>query len=531
MYHQIRGLISVVVCALFFGALPSLSQAQDAAVSSKQADKVRQANAECFACHSPAGVQKPPKEGLDLAKLRTLIKHPEAFEQSDHQRQLCTKCHNEGYDEHPHEADAKDNTSTCTDCHSKKADLIEKQFGKSVHANLGEAMSCTSCHDPHVMRIADKQSDPARIVAQDNQVCLACHDSDEKFARFAPDKKQRPKIDDIHGWLPNTRLHWKAVRCVECHTPEVGAKDMLSHQILSKDKAEKNCLACHGANSALNVRLYRHLAGEEQQRFGFANSVILANTYVLGATRHPLLDSLVLAGFAAMILGLLAHGAGRFIAGRTRKPAAEAPHAPAEKVYLISLWVRLWHWTNAALIVTLGITGLSLHFADPKLPLVDFALSVRIHNAAGVALICTWIFFFFANIVSGNWRQFVPKMQGLVQRIFAQARWYAYGVFLGEAHVHEPNKEEHFNVLQALTYVGVMYLLLPVMIVSGLVYLYPQFAPDQLFGFDGLLPVALIHYLGAVALLLFLLSHIYLGTTGKTVGQMFKTMITGWHEH
>jgi thiosulfate reductase cytochrome b subunit len=31
--------------------------------------------------------------------------------------------------------------------------------------------------------------------------------------------------------------------------------------------------------------------------------------------------------------------------------------------------------------------------------------------------------------------------------------------------------------------------------------------------------------------LLFLLSHIYLGTTGKTVGQMFKMMITGWHEH
>ena len=32
-------------------------------------------------------------------------------------------------------------------------------------------------------------------------------------------------------------------------------------------------------------------------------------------------------------------------------------------------------------------------------------------------------------------------------------------------------------------------------------------------------------------ILLFLLSHIYLGTTGKTVGQMFKMMFTGWHEH
>ena len=45
-----------------------------------------------------------------------------------------------------------------------------------------------------------------------------------------------------------------------------------------------------------------------------------------------------------------------------------------------------------------------------------------------------------------------------------------------------------------------------------------------------LLPIALLHYLTAVAILLFLLSHIYLGTTGKTVGQMFKMMFTGWHE-
>ena len=76
-----------------------------------------------------------------------------------------------------------------------------------------------------------------------------------------------------------------------------------------------------------------------------------------------------------------------------------------------------------------------------------------------------------------------------------------------------------------------MYLLMPLILISGLVYLYPEFAPETLFGFNGLLPVALVHYLAAVAIVLFLLSHIYLGTTGRTVGQMFKTMITGWHKH
>ena len=203
----------------------------------------------------------------------------------------------------------------------------------------------------------------------------------------------------------------------------------------------------------------------------------------------------------------------------------------AERTYLVARWIRVWHWTNAVLILILGVTGMSIHFADPALPLVDFALAVRLHNIAGVLLIGAYLFFVIANIVTGNWWQFVPKPPGVLQRIVRQAMWYGFGIFRGEPHPHEPSKEEHFNALQAVTYWSVMYLLLPVVLLSGLMYLYPELAPDKLFGFDGLLPVAQTHYLSAVAVLLFMLSHIYLGTTGKTVGQMFKMMITGWHEH
>ena len=202
----------------------------------------------------------------------------------------------------------------------------------------------------------------------------------------------------------------------------------------------------------------------------------------------------------------------------------------AEREYLISPWIRVWHWTNALLILTLGVTGISLHFADLDLPFVEFSLAVRLHNIAGITLIGAYLFFVIANIVSGNWWQFVPKPPGIIQRLMAQGRWYAFGIFRGDPSPHEPTKAEHFNALQAVTYWNVMYLLMPIVILSGLVYLYPEFAPDKLFGFDGLLPVAMLHYLSAAAILLFLLSHIYLGTTGKTVGAMFKMMFTGWHE-
>ena len=203
----------------------------------------------------------------------------------------------------------------------------------------------------------------------------------------------------------------------------------------------------------------------------------------------------------------------------------------SERVYLFPGWIRLWHWLNAALILVLAVTGLSLHFADLKLPLIGFEQAVHIHNFCGIALTVTYLFFLIANARSGNWRHFLVYGPETRQRLWTQLRWYAWGIFKGAPHPHDPSPEAPFNVLQALTYAGVMYLLMPVLIGSGIVFLYPELAPDQLFGSDGLLPIALLHYLAAMALLLFLLTHVYLGTTGRTLGQMFRAMVSGWHTH
>lgn len=202
-----------------------------------------------------------------------------------------------------------------------------------------------------------------------------------------------------------------------------------------------------------------------------------------------------------------------------------------ERIYLLPLWIRIWHWTNAVLIITLCVTGFSLHFASPNSHLVDFSLAVRIHNAAGVALICLYCLFVVANAVSGNWWQYVPKSPGVLQRCWRQIRYYCVGVFKGEREPFPVTKEANFNALQSLIYWSVIYFILPISVATGLIYLNPQYAPNEVFGMDGLLPVAFIHYLAATLILLYLLAHAYLATMGAKVTSMVKTMITGWHEY
>lgn len=298
---------------------------------------VRKANEACFACHSEAGIRNPPQAGLDLAKKLHSTVEPEVFAASNHGEQACTECHggedDEGkpnlyYDLYPHDPRGADTTAECSDCHAGKIKRLKPQFNASVHARspeLKEKFHCSTCHEPHSFAVSKKLVDPHLIVAQDNKVCLGCHDSETRFAEFSPkDEKTglrmvRPKIDEIHDWLPNTRLHWTAVRCVDCHTKQVEPGKMISHEIVDAEKAEKNCVACHSKDTALNLRLYRHLAEEEQQRLGFTNSVVLRTSYVLGATRHPLLETLIWLALIAATVGCLGHGLARFIANRRRK--------------------------------------------------------------------------------------------------------------------------------------------------------------------------------------------------------------------
>lgn len=203
----------------------------------------------------------------------------------------------------------------------------------------------------------------------------------------------------------------------------------------------------------------------------------------------------------------------------------------SERIYLLPLWIRLWHWSNALLIITLSITGVSLHFVDPKLPLVEFSLAARIHDIAGIALLVLYTFFVIANIVSGNWWQYVPKPPGVLERCWTQAKWYMVGIFKGEPHPYRVSEEANFNALQAISYWVIMYMVLPVMLLTGIIFLLPELAPDRFFGFDGLLPVAVLHYITGAIIIMFMIVHVYLGTTGKTATSMFKTMVTGWHDH
>lgn len=203
----------------------------------------------------------------------------------------------------------------------------------------------------------------------------------------------------------------------------------------------------------------------------------------------------------------------------------------SERVFILPLWIRIWHWTNALLIIILTVTGASLYFSNPDLMLVRFDLAARIHDVAGLALVALYGFFVVANIVSGNWWQYVPKPGQFLEKCRRQTHYYIWGIFRGEPHPYPPTAAANFNALQQIIYWIIMYLFMPLLLITGVMFLWPDLAPKRVFGYDGLMPVAVLHSLAALVIVTFMIAHIYLGTTGLKVSSLFKMIITGWHEH
>lgn len=196
------------------------------------------------------------------------------------------------------------------------------------------------------------------------------------------------------------------------------------------------------------------------------------------------------------------------------------------KHYVYGGFERFWHWTQAVLILFLALTGFEIH---GSLAFFGFDEAVRYHSMAAYALMVLIAFAGFWHLTTGEWRQYVPSREHLK----SQAAYYLVGIFRDEPHPTKKTVLSKLNPLQKITYAGLKVFLIPLVVVSGLVYMfyrYPQRYSVVTLEVGGLEWVAIAHTIGAFLLLAFLIAHIYLMTTGQTLTSNLKAMITGYEE-
>ena len=198
------------------------------------------------------------------------------------------------------------------------------------------------------------------------------------------------------------------------------------------------------------------------------------------------------------------------------------------KILLYPGWLRSWHWINAILFVLLIWTGVELHFARPGTAGLGFQTSRVLHNAAGILLTFNYLVFILGNLLTRNGRYYLLNIGDITKGMMRQVRFYAWGIFRGEPHPFPHTEERKFNPLQKITYLAVMYMIMPLMIIGGWLMLFPDKIPEEILGVSGRLFYALTHTFLGWLLGLFMMVHIYLGTTGHTPTELYRGILTGW---
>lgn len=197
-----------------------------------------------------------------------------------------------------------------------------------------------------------------------------------------------------------------------------------------------------------------------------------------------------------------------------------------KQVYVYKAFERFWHWMQAILIFFLAFSGFEIH---GSYKFFGFKDAVRYHNIAAYMLIILIVFAIFWHFSTGEWRQYVPSFKNIA----AQLNYYIFGIFKNAPHPTKKTVLTKLNPLQKLTYFGLKILVIPVIVTSGLLYMlyrYPQRHGIESLNIESLELIAIIHTIAAFLLVTFIITHLYLITTGEKVTTNLKAMLTGYEE-
>lgn len=322
----------------------------------------------------------------------------------------------------------------------------------------------------------------------------------------------------------------------------------LNHTVAGGEWAIRDCQICHTEDSQLaqDYELASYLPGGVMPEFLgeadiSASGSLIVNAdgglsyrpapsedgyYVLGHDNVTWVDWFGVLALVGTFAGVVVHGGLRVMSAR-RLPQA---HGKTKRVYMYGVYERLWHWLQSFTILMLLFTGLVIH-KPAMFGFFSFRGVVLLHNILAGILVVNAVLALFYHLASGEIKQYIPRPAGFFGQAIEQTLYYVRGIFSGEPHPFEKTIDRKLNPLQQITYFGLLNVLLPLQVLTGITMWGAQRWPQVADALGGLPFLGPFHSLIAWLLASFIVMHIYLTTTaGETALSGIKSMMMGWED-
>jgi thiosulfate reductase cytochrome b subunit len=321
----------------------------------------------------------------------------------------------------------------------------------------------------------------------------------------------------------------------------------ISHDVIEGQLATSECTACHSDESRVTqpIQLASYIPGDVLPKF-VQDSNTLNNgeiyqdedgalyyqpspqeegMYLFGHDNVAWVDWFGVIMFLGVLGGITGH-AGLRVWYSIKHPQ---PKHKTKKIEMYTMYERIWHWLQTLSITILAFTGLIIHKPE-MFGIFSFNGVVLVHNIVAATLAINAVLALFYNLVSGDIQRFLPEPQGFFNQMVLQGKFYLNGIFKGEEHPFEKTRVKRLNVLQKITYLGILNVLLPLQGLTGILMWGVSRWPEYAAKLGGLPFLAPFHTLVAWSFVSFIVAHVYLTTTGHTPLAGIKSMFVGWDE-
>jgi Ni/Fe-hydrogenase b-type cytochrome subunit len=220
-------------------------------------------------------------------------------------------------------------------------------------------------------------------------------------------------------------------------------------------------------------------------------------------------------------------------------------------LYRHRLATRIWHWATAISVIILLGSGLMIFNAHPRLYWGQYGANfdhawlmlprwpgwLTIPSTYNLALARRWHLLFalvlaFGLLIFMVWslvnRHFQKDLRVRLRELRPANLWTDLKAHLA-FRFHDPAKPGAYNLFQKLAYVSVIFVALPLMILSGLTLSPGMDAgwPWLLDLFGGRQSARSIHFIAAAYLALFIVVHLALVILAGPINEV-RSMLTGW---
>jgi Ni/Fe-hydrogenase b-type cytochrome subunit len=227
--------------------------------------------------------------------------------------------------------------------------------------------------------------------------------------------------------------------------------------------------------------------------------------------------------------------------------------APPRRVRRHGLATRIWHWANAVAVFVMVGSGLMIFNAHPRLYWGEYGANFdhawlvlprfpgwltipsyyslaqgrNWHLAFALLLAFGLLAFMVLSLVNRHFQRDlrVRRAELAPRHLLADLKAHLALRF------HDPERPAEYNIFQKLSYVGVIFVALPLLILTGLALSPGMDAAwpwlTQVFG--GRQSARSVHFIAMVVLTLFVVVHLALVILAGVVNEV-RSMITGWWE-